>query len=422
MRVLILADSCNPAWPSLPVVGFKLCCALGDLVEATVVTQVRNRPEIEKVGMGRCTVHYVDNEYVGAPLYKLTKLLRHGDSVGWTTNIAMSYPTYLSFEWEVEKAFGADLEAGRFDLVHRVTPMSPTLPSPMAGWSPVPFVLGPLNGGLKWPAEYRGELKREREWLTFVREAYRRLPYHRGTYTHSAGILAAFQHTMDDLPSECRPRVFNVPEVGVDPDLFSEPERRAAGGPLTFLFAGRLVPYKCPDVAVAAFAESPALQRHVLRIVGEGPERPRLEALVEQFGLHECVQFAGKLTQAEVGEEMRAADVFVFPSIRELGAGVIVEAMACGLPCVVVDYGAPGTLIDDTRGVRVPLGPKVEMTRDFARALEDLAGDPERIAALGNEAARHVNTHYSWAAKARGILEIYDWVLKRRADRPAIAT
>ncbi len=420
MRVLILAENCNPEWPSLPVVGFKLCRALGDHVEAVVVTQIRNRPNIEKVGMGRCEIHYIDNEYLAAPLHKLTKVLRGGNTVGWTTNIAMFYPTYLSFEWEVKKRFGKDLKAGRFDLVHRVTPMSPTLPSPMAKWSPKPFVIGPLNGGLKWPREFYSELKREREWLTFVRGLYRHLPYHRSTFRQSAAILAAFQHTIDDLPMGCLDRVINVPEVGVDPELFSAPPQRTPGERLTFLYAGRLVPYKCPDVAVGAFVKSPVLRQHRLRAVGEGPEQPRLEAMVRKHGLEGCVEFMGKLTQAQVGEEMRKADVFVFPSIRELGAGVIVEAMACALPCVVVNYGAPGTLINEARGVRVPMGAKAEITMGYARALEELAAHPERLHMLGAESCKHMMTHYTWDAKARGIVQVYDWVLKRRPDKPVI--
>lgn len=420
MRVLILAENCNPEWPSLPVVGFKLARALGDHVEATVATQVRNKPNIDKVGMGRCEVVYIDNEYFSAPMYKLTTALRGGNTVGWTTNIAMFYPSYLNFEWEVKKRFGKELKAGRFDVVHRVTPMSPTLPSPMAKWSPRPFVIGPLNGGLKWPREFHAELKREKEWLTFVRGAYRNLPYNRATYQHAAAILAAFQHTIDDLPKSCRDRVINVPEVGVDPDLFSAPAPRRRGERLTFLYAGRLVPYKCPDVVVGAFAESKALRGHRLRIVGEGPERPRLDAMVEAHGLEGCVEFVGRVTQAQVGEEMRSADVFVFPSIRELGAGVIVEAMACGLPCVVVNYGAPGNLIDETRGVRIPLGTKAEITSGYARALEELAAHPERLDRLGTQACRHVMTHYTWDAKARGIVPIYEWVLGQRAEKPAL--
>lgn len=418
MRVLLLADSCNPEWPSLPVVGFKLCQALGDQVEAVVVTQVRNQPNIEKVGMRRCEVVYIDNEYIGRPMYKLNKFVRGGTAVGGTTNIAMFYPTYLSFEYEVRKRFGKDLKAGKFDIVHRVTPMSPTLPSPMSKWSPRPFVIGPLNGGLRWPPEFRQELAREKDWLTFVRNAHRWLPYHRATYRHAAAILAAFQHTIDDLPPDCRERVFNVPEVGVDLSLFSAPPPRPKRDRLTFLFAGRLVPVKCIDVAVRAFAASPALQKHRLRIIGEGPEQPMLEQIVREHHLDGCVEFVGKLTQAEVGEEMRNADVFVFPSIHELGAGVVVEAMVSGLACVVVDYGAPGTLIGTDRGVCVPLGAKAEMTQGFTRALEDLAAHPERIAPMGQAAVGHVLKHYTWDAKARDIVEIYRWVLGERKERP----
>lgn len=169
MRVLILADDCNPEWPSLPVVGFKLVRSLADHADVVVATHVRNRPNIERVGMGKCEVVYLDNEYIAAPMARLAKILRGGDSVAWTTNVAMNYLPYLAFEREAWREFGGDLKSGRFDLVHRITPMSPTLPSPMAKWSPRPFVIGPLNGGLKWPAGFTAELAREREYLTYAR-------------------------------------------------------------------------------------------------------------------------------------------------------------------------------------------------------------------------------------------------------------
>ena len=162
IRALLLADDCNPEWPSLPVVGFKSACAIADHVEVTVATHVRNRPNVEKVGMGRARVEYLDTEYVAKPLYKLNTWLRGGTDVGWTTNIAMNYPSYLAFEWEAWRRFGPALKSRQFDIVHRITPMSPTLPSPMARFSPVPFVLGPLNGGLRWPKGYESERSREK--------------------------------------------------------------------------------------------------------------------------------------------------------------------------------------------------------------------------------------------------------------------
>lgn len=418
MRVLLLAADCNPEWPSLPVVGFNACRAIGRQVDAVIATHIRNKPAIQRKGIGPAEVVYLDNEYIAAPMYKAALMLRGGGTVGWTTNIAMAYPPYLAFEYEVWKHFKGDLQARRFDIVHRVTPMSPTLPSPLARWTDVPFVLGPLNGGLAWPPEFTGELKREKEWLTHLRAAHRLLPYYASTYKNPKAILAAFGHTIQSLPETAKNRVIDFPEVGIDPEMFDSAAQRPRRERVTFLFAGRLVPYKCADVAVAAFAASSVLQRHKLLIVGEGPERPRLEEMIREKNLETCVELAGKKTQAQVGQLMREADVFAFPSIRELGAGVVVEAMACGLPCVVVDYGGPGGLINAANGVKVPLGGKPELIQRFAAQMERLIDDAPLRSQLGAQAHRDAMQRYSWDAKASRTIEVYKWVLGRRADKP----
>lgn len=416
MRVLILADQCNPEWPSLPVVGYKAARAIADHADVVVVTHVRNRANIEKVGFGRAIVHYVDNEYVARRLWKFATWLRGGTHIAWTTAIALSYPSYLAFEWEVWKSFRGELRGGRFDVVHRITPMSPTLPSPMAKWSPIPFVLGPLNGGLKWPQVFRAELvARERDWLSYVRSAYRAFPFHRASYARSAAVLAAFQHTIDDLPRKARARVVEFPEIGVDPDVFGKVAERPCSKRRTILFVGRLVPYKLPQVVVRAFADCPALRGHRLVIVGEGPERAAIEALIQSRGLGNEVDMLGWKTQAEVAALMRDADIFAFPSIRELGAGAVVEAMACGLACVVVDYGAPGRLIDADRGIKVAVGSHEELARSFGEALERLVSDEHTIRRLGAAAREHAMRFYCWDVKAKKMLKVYEWALGRGA-------
>ena len=90
------------------------------------------RTTLSAQGLGNAQVVYLDNEYIAAPMYRAATWLRGGKSVAWTTNIAMQYPPYLAFEREAWKTFKGRIRAGEFDLVHRVTPMSPTLPSPMA--------------------------------------------------------------------------------------------------------------------------------------------------------------------------------------------------------------------------------------------------------------------------------------------------
>ena len=401
--------------------GYNACRGIAEHVEATVATHVRNRENIEKRGMGRAAVQYLDNEYVAAPMYKAATWLRGGRSVGWTTNIAMQYPPYLAYEWEAWRRFKKQLKSGHFDVVHRVTPMSPTLPSPLAKWLKrinVPFVIGPLNGGLRWPAAFTGELKKEKEQLTYIRDAYKLLPYAAATYAKSSAILAAFGHTIERLPPSSRDRTVDFPEVGIDPALFDAPAERPATDRVTFLYAGRLVPYKCPDVAVRAMAARPELRQHRLVVAGDGPEMPHLQALIAEHKLEGCVELVGRKPQAEIGRMMRTADAFVFPSIRELGAGVVVEAMATGLPCVVVDYGGPGGLIHDGNGVKVPLGDKQQLVDRVATEMATLSADPDRRRRLGARAHADAVSLYDWSAKGRKTLEVYDWVLGRRPTKP----
>ena len=112
------------------------------------------------------------------------------------------------------------------------------------------------------------------------------------------------------------------------------------------------------------------------------------------------------------------ADVFAFPSIRELGAGVVIEAMACGMPCIVVDYGGPGGLVRDGYGIRVPLQRKETMVDAFALAMASLATDAAATRRMGRAASEFVFREYAWERKAEKFVDVYEWVLNRRPDKP----
>lgn len=417
MKVLILADQCNPEWPSLPVVGYKASLAISELVEVTLVTHIRNKKNIEKHGFGGAEVIFIDTEYIAKPIHKLSKIIR-GNEGGWTIAMALAYPSYLAFEWEVWKKLKNRIEAAEFDVIHRVTPMSPTLPSLLASKTKTPFVLGPLNGGLKWPAEFTQERKKEREWLSPFRKAYKLLPYKKATISNANAILASFEHTIADIPPNMKHKVINFPEVGIDPLLFNMESPKQTSIKKTILFASRLVPYKLPDVILDAFIRSKTLQRHNLLIVGDGPLKASMEAKVAEHQLQESVSFVGWKTQKEVGEYMRQSDIFAYPTIRELGAGALVEAMACKMACVVVDYGACGTLIDSDRGVKLTLQSKEGITAQLKTELEKLVQEPKLISQLGENAYQHVMQYYTWPQKAKKTVQVYQWVLSQ-SDKPS---
>lgn len=421
MRVLLLAFECNPEWYSLPAVAYHYAETLANYVdELVVVTQIQNKENIDKHGgIKGAEVIFLDVERVVRPFEGLASFLMGGykKNVGWTIYRALMYPTYLYFEYVAWNRFKSELREHRFDIVHRLTPMTPTLPSPIAQWSPVPFVLGPLNGGLRWPKQFASEQSREREWLSDFRNAYKVLPYQKASYQGASAILAAFDHTIIDLPPALESKTINFPEVGIDPKLFNLPVREPKEK-ITVLYVGRLVPYKMPEVVIQAFAESQILQQHQLLMVGDGAERPRLESMIQEKELNHCVQLLGQVSHEQVSQLMREAEIFAFPSIRELGAGAVIEAMACGLTCVVVDYGGCGGLVDSDRGIKVPLGNTAQLVKSFKDALEKLVQDPERVKALGQAAYSHAISRYSWEAKARKNVEVYQWVLGKQSEKP----
>ena len=71
---------------------------------------------------------------------------------------AFNYPFSLAFEWRAWRQLRRRIFAGEFDVVLRILPMSPVLPSPFAFFlrkGPIPFVIGPINGGLPWPPGFQ---------------------------------------------------------------------------------------------------------------------------------------------------------------------------------------------------------------------------------------------------------------------------
>jgi glycosyltransferase involved in cell wall biosynthesis len=270
---------------------------------------------------------------------------------------------------------------------------------------------------LPWPQQFKAEMSREREWMTHLREAHRWMPFYRSTYAKAAAILAAYDHTIADIPAYAQAKTFNFPEGGVDPAQFPLPQRQPKER-MTVLFVGRLVPFKLPEVLVRSFTQSTILQQHRLVIVGDGPERSRLEQMVQAAGLSDCIEFTGTISQAQVGELMRQSDIFGFPSIREQGGGVLTLAAMSGMAAVVVNYGGPATRVQPGCGVRVPIGTLDEITERFTHELEALVTNPDRVIEYGMAARHFTCTHYAWEAKARKTLEIYDWVLGRRDTKP----
>src|SRR5262249_50320812 len=157
--------------------------ALAKFADVHMVTHVRNREAILRAGLveGR-DFTAIDNEHVARPLWKLASQLRGGPGKGWTTVTGFSSLAYYSFEKILWRRFAHRFANNEFDLVHRITPLSPTHQSTIArklARHNIPFVIGPLNGGVPWPKGFTDRQHAEREWLASARRLFHVLPAYR---------------------------------------------------------------------------------------------------------------------------------------------------------------------------------------------------------------------------------------------------
>ena len=445
LRVLVIAEACNPEWVSVPLVGWSHYEALARRQDLDVhlVTQVRNRDALLRAGLrdkpraaaeagedtGR-SFTAIDNEHIASPIVRLSNWLRGGTGKGWTTATAMAAASYYEFERLVANRFRRGLRRGEWDVVHRLTPLSPTTPSlavPLAcRESGVPFMLGPLNGGVPWPEGYGGVRRAEREWLSYVRDVYRCLPGYSVTRRLASAIVVASRSTLEQVPPRYRDKCFYIPENAVDPARFASvrpSEKTSREGPLRLLFVGRLVPYKGADLVIEAAAELLRSGRATLTIVGEGPQRQELEAMLDgDERLAAAVTLTGRVEHERVQEHMREADVFAFPSIREFGGGVVLEAMAMGLPVIGVAYGGPAELITPGTGIAMPIARREELILGLREAVVKYEAQPALAAEHALGAWEMVQAKFTWDAKADRTACLYHWLARPTANaRPVFA-
>ena len=419
MRVLVIAEMANPDWVSVPLVGWSHWHALSKRVDGHLVTHIRNREDILKRGEDPARLTTLDPALVEEPVRVLADALRGKGGGGWTTLTALNSFSYYYFEHVLWCELGGRIRAGEWDVVHRLTPLTPTTPSLLARscekWG-VPFVLGPLNGGVPWPKGFARARISENEWLTYVRGAYKMLPGYRLTRRSAAAIVAGSRDTREQIARPYRDKTVYIPENAIDPLRFGKVKTGPVSLPLKVAFVGRLTLYKGADMLIEAAAPLLRAGKIELDIIGDGPQKEPLREQARKEGLPESI-FAGWVTHASLPERLAQANVLAFPSVREFGGGVVLEAMAMGLVPVVVRYGGPVELVTPECGFGLPMGSRSEIVASLRAVLEKLVLDPSGIRAMGERARERVFRSFTWDAKASQMIEVYRWVLGQR-DRP----
>jgi glycosyltransferase involved in cell wall biosynthesis len=414
LRILVLASFCDPDAVSMPYVTYSHAAALAKLHDVALVIG----------GPSEASVRRANGPFRSIEVVRMPKLERMNAWVfrrilksNFDTQAltVLGYPSALAFEWNAWRILRSRILGGEFDVVLRLLPMSPVIGSPFAAFlrkGPIPFVIGPLNGGLPWPYGF-SQLENQKEWISGLRNCYRYLPFSRSTYRRAAAIIAASSQTYSELARH-RDKLFFVPEPGIDRSLcFGDSRSTEPGTKCNLLFVGGLVPRKACDLALRAAASVLRRELAHFTVVGDGSERNRLEQLVRKLGIEKAVCFCGWLSHAEVLKHMRSADIFVFPTLRDNGAGVVFEALASGSVPVVADFGGPGDIVIPGVGYKVALTNERDVVEQLEKNLTELVSNRQLLEELRKRGMAYAQQRLTWDAKAQDTTKVLEWVLRR---------
>jgi glycosyltransferase involved in cell wall biosynthesis len=416
LRILVLAQDSNPERVSISYVTYFHAAALAQLHDVTLVVKSSVEDPVRRAKAPFRSIEVVRMPWLERIYaWSLRWIFRYNFTSQALT--AFGYPFSLVFEWRAWRQLRRQILAGEFDVVLRIVPMTAVLPSPFAFFlrkGPIPFVIGPLNGGLPYVQGF-SQAKNEKQWISNLRNLYRFLPFARSTYRNAAAIIAASSQTYAEF-AEYSDKLFFVPEPGISRSQCSDnPRSLEPGAKLDLIFVGGLIPCKACDLALRAAA--PLLRSDLARfsILGDGPERNRLEQLARSLGIEKTVSFCGWVSHAEVLNRLRSADVLVFPSVRDFGAGVVFEALATGAVPVVADFGGPGDIVHREVGYKVPLTNESEFVSQMKAILTELAGNRELLDRLRQQGITYVRECLTWDAKAERTTRVLNWVVRRGA-------
>lgn len=368
MRVLLSAFACDPAFGSDEEVGWQWAKELSARgLDVHVITRGSHKSTIEQQHSknGECSnvhFHYVDIPW----LQNILKRVNRRNHI------------YYYF-WQLQAMLAAkklNLKHS-YDLVHHVTWVSFRQPSFM--WLlGIPMIFGPVAGGDSIPQGYVKHFSFKQRVIEHTRTLMNMLvrfdPLMRLTFKHAYKVIFTSEAHIPLVPSYAQEKSQVELAIGVSnqnvADLQPTASKKVFSSKL--LFAGRCIGWKGMDIGLRAFAKVHALKPEAtLTVIGDGADKARWVSLAKELDLP--VEWLGWVPKDQVLASYPDYDLLFYPSLRDSGGFVVLEALEKGLPVASFKLGGPGVVVDDTCGVAVMPGVSLDETIEhYAMAVVNL--------------------------------------------------
>ena len=404
LRILIVAENASERLGGeaiLPCHYFRLLRARG--MDAHLIVHERTRQELDSLFPAELErLHFVSDLLLQKFFYRLGRLLPPRIDEA-TLGMANQFLTQLRQRGIVRR-----LTTSRC-VVHQPIPVSPRTPSLLYGLG-APVVIGPLNGGMEYPAAFRrSESPISRIIVHLARSSSNILNALFPGKRQASVVLVANERTRAALPDGIRGRVILLPENAVDTQRWSSGDAPSTGRQGRFLFIGRLVDWKALDIAIEAIGKTPGA---TLDVIGDGPMLAHWRGLAERIGMSERVRFLGWRSQEQCAEHLRGCCALLLPSLYECGGAVVLEAMAMGRPVVATAWGGPLDYLDTDCGVLVEPSSRAALIDGFSAAMVRLQSCPNLAQRMGADGRQKLFKEFDWNKKIDAMLAIYESTLR----------
>lgn len=301
----------------------------------------------------------------------------------------------------------------RFDLFHHVTYANDWMASLIGAYLPIPYIRGPGGGAQRTPKGFEKEYSFSgRLWEKF-RSIGQWLFKHDPSYligqNRASAIMVCNNESISAIPRKWAHKASLFPVNGISTsDLKVTHQSGDTNVSFRVLSAGTLIKVKGFGLAIKAFDEFSS--RHpdsTLTIIGSGPDLPKLQSLAESLRSRDRIHLVPQLSRDELLSEMTAHDVFLFPSLRDGGGAVVIEAMAAGKPVVCLDTGGPGMHISRDCGIKISPRNVKNAPQELAQALENLYLNKDLRLKLGKAGRQKALNQYHWDRLGEQLMDVY---------------
>ncbi|MFH1760293.1 MAG: glycosyltransferase family 4 protein [bacterium] len=233
-------------------------------------------------------------------------------------------------------------------------------------------------------------------------------------FRKAARMVIGTKNCLNNIPKKYHSKCRFIPVAGIDCGLFPQ-KTNIANKIITILYAGTITDVKGLDLLIRALNKIKKFCDFKLNIAGSPTKSADDKAfytycvdLTEKLSLSQQVSFLGQISKQEMLKQMRNCDIFCLPSLWEAFGVVIIEAMACSKPVIVVHSGGPAEIVNEEFGIKIPCLRLDQFIDSLGQALLDLIKNPEKRMQMGSKARECAEKDFSWTVLGRKMQVVYE--------------